>query len=202
MLPMITHYSQVMEVRKLLEKISTDLDGAGVERGDIPPLGIMVETPAAVLSLDHLLPHSDFVSIGSNDLTQYTLAVDRGSPYVSKLFDSFHPAVIRQIEMVARKCRETEKWSGICGQMASDPLAIPLLLGFGLNEFSVPITLIPDVKEMIRVIDFREAEELAMSTLTMGSGEEIRMRVLDYVQSRYPDIILDEILRDREDGES
>jgi len=157
----------------------------------------MIETPAAVLGIDLLLPHSDFVSIGSNDLTQYTLAVDRGSPFVSKLFDSLHPAVIRQIEMVGRKCREADKWVGICGQMASDPLAIPLLLGYGINELSVPMTLIPDVKEMISVISMSEAEILAGRALEMVSSEEIRKLVLNYVESKYPDIILDEIHRDR-----
>jgi len=200
MIPMITDRDQVIRVREMLERIAGELDRRGVERGEVPPLGIMVETPAAVLALDILLPHTDFVSIGTNDLTQYTLAVDRGSPYVSDLFDSFHPAVIRQIEMVIRKCREAGKWVGTCGQMASEPLAIPLLLGFGVNEFSVPITLIPDVKEMIRSVNLAEARRIAERSLLLGSGDEIRNLVLDYVQSRYPDIILDEIHRDREDG--
>ncbi|MCK5117609.1 MAG: phosphoenolpyruvate--protein phosphotransferase [Candidatus Aegiribacteria sp.] len=199
MLPMITGYDQVIEVRSMLRSIAAELDREGVPRGDIPPLGIMIETPAAVLGIDLLLPHSDFVSIGSNDLTQYTLAVDRGSPYVSKLFDSLHPAVVRQISIVARKCREAEKWIGICGLMASDPLAIPLLLGFGLNELSVPITLIPDVKEIISVINMTDAQSLAEKSLTLKSSDEIRKSVLDYVESKYPDIILDEIHRDKID---
>ena len=202
MLPMITDQGQIIRVREMLERIAEELDAQGTKRGGIPPLGIMVETPAAVIAIDFLLPHTDFVSIGSNDLTQYTLAVDRGSPYVSRLFDSFHPAVIRQMEMVARKCREKGKWVGICGQMASEPLAIPLLLGFGVNEFSVPITLIPDVKEMIRSIDLQEAAELAAKSLTRSTADEIRDFVLEYVDSRYPAIILDEIHRDREDGGS
>ena len=199
MLPMITGYDQVLEVRTMLQSIAAELDREGVQRGDIPPLGIMIETPAAVLAIDLLLPHSDFVSIGSNDLTQYTLAVDRGSPYVSKLFDSMHPAVVRQIGIVAEKCREASKWVGICGQMASDPLAIPLLLGFGLNELSVPMTLIPDVKEMISVINMREAESLAERSLEMKSSDEIRRCVLEYVESKYPEIILDEIHREKSD---
>jgi phosphotransferase system enzyme I (PtsI) len=193
MLPMITGYDQILQVRSMLEDIAGELDREGVPRGDIPPLGIMIETPAAVLGIDLLLPHADFVSIGSNDLTQYTLAVDRGSPYVSKLFDSMHPTIIRQIDMVARKCSEAKKWVGICGQMANDPLAIPLLVGFGLNELSVPFTLIPDVKEMISVIRMSEVESIAKKSLTMKSGDEIRNLVFDYVRSRYPEIILDEI---------
>jgi len=199
MLPMITGYDQVVKVRVMLDNIAADLDREGIPRGDIPPLGIMIETPAAVLGIDLLLPHSEFVSIGSNDLTQYTLAVDRGSPYVSKLFDSLHPSVIRQIDIVARRCREAGKWVGICGQMASDPLAIPLLLGYGVNELSVPMTLIPDVKEMISVINMDKAESLASEALKMKSSEEIRKSVLDYVKSKYPEIILDEIRRERID---
>ncbi len=196
MLPMITGYDQIVQVRDMLDNIAADLDREGIPRGDIPPLGIMIETPAAVLGIDLLLPHSAFVSIGSNDLTQYTLAVDRGSPYVSNLFDSFHPAVIRQINIVVTKCREAGKWVGICGQMASDPLAIPLLLGYGVNELSVPMTLIPDVKEMISVISMNDAESLAEKALVLKSSEEIRRSVLDYVESKYPEIILDEIRRD------
>ena len=199
MLPMITGFDQVLQVKVMLENIAAELDREGIPRGDIPPLGIMIETPAAVLGIDTLLPHTDFVSIGSNDLTQYTLAVDRGSQYVSKLFDSLHPAIIRQIEIVARKCSEAGQWVGICGQMASDPLAIPLLLGYGLNELSVPLTLIPDVKEMISAISMSEAHDLAERVLTMKSSEEIRKHVLDYVKSKYPEIILDEIHRERID---
>jgi len=199
MLPMITGFDQILQVRELLEDIADDLDDEGIPRGDIPPLGVMIETPAAVLAIDLLLPHSDFVSIGSNDLTQYTLAVDRGSPYVSKLFDSLHPAVVRQIDIVASKCREMKKWVGICGQMASDPLALPLLLGFGLNELSVPLTLIPDVKEMISAIHMSDAKSMAKKALSMNSGSQIRLFVLDYVRSRYPEIILDEIHRERID---
>jgi len=196
MLPMITGYDQIVQVRDMLDDISANLDREGIPRGDIPPLGIMIETPAAVLGIDLLLPHSAFVSIGSNDLTQYTLAVDRGSPYVSNLFDSFHPAVIRQINIVVSKCREAGKWVGICGQMASDPLAIPLLLGYGVNELSVPMTLIPDVKEMISVISMKDAGSLAEKALILKSSGEIRRSVLDYVESKYPEIILDEIHRD------
>ncbi len=199
MLPMITGYDQVLKVTVMLENIAAELDREGVPRGDIPQLGIMVETPAAAIGIDILLPYTDFVSIGSNDLTQYTLAVDRGSPYVSKLFDSLHPAVIRQIDIVARKCREAGKWVGICGQMASDPLAIPLLLGYGLNELSVPMTLIPDVKEIISVIRMSEVVPLAQKALTMESSDEIRKYVLDYVRSKYPDVILDEIHREKID---
>ena len=200
MLPMITGYDQILQVRVMLEDIAAELDREGIPRGDIPPLGIMIETPAAVLGIDLLLPHTDFVSIGSNDLTQYTLAVDRGSPYVSKLFDSLHPAVVRQIDIVARKCKEVKQWVGICGQMANDPLSIPLLVGFGLNELSVPLTLIPDVKEMISVIRMSEVKTIAKKALTMKSGNEIRDLVFDYVKSRYPEIILDEIHRERNDG--
>lgn len=195
MLPMITGLDQILQVKEMLLSIAEELDRNSIPCGSIPPLGIMVETPAAALGIDFMLPHVDFVSIGSNDLTQYTLAVDRGSPYVSKLFDSLHPSVLRQIEHVAVKCREADKWVGICGQMASNPLAIPLLLGFGLNEFSVSTTLIPDVKEMISVINMTEAEKLSRESLLLDSGDRIRQSVLNYVKSRYPEIILDEINR-------
>jgi len=199
MLPLITHREQVLQVERMLNTLAEELDSSGIERGEIPPLGIMVETPAAALAIDTLLPVTDFVSIGTNDLTQYTLAVDRGSPYVSKLFDSFHPAVVRQLELVIRKCREAGTWVGVCGQMAAEPLAIPLLIGFGVDELSVATTMIPDVKEMVRSLDSRRAEELAVKSLELASAEEIRSLVLKYVEKRYPEIILDEIIRSGEE---
>lgn len=200
MLPMITDHFQVNRVRSMLEEVAQKLDADGIPRGKIPPLGIMVETPAAAVAIDLMIPHIDFVSIGSNDLTQYTLAVDRGSSYVSELFDSLHPAVLRQIQFVAEKCRAAGKWVGICGQMAGDPLAVPLLVGFGLNELSVSMTLIPDVKEMISVIRMNEVEELARKAINLESGNKVREFVLDYVRSRYPEIILDEIHRRNDNG--
>jgi phosphoenolpyruvate-protein phosphotransferase (PTS system enzyme I) len=193
MIPMITEVSQMIRVREMLVGISADLDAEGIPHGRIPLLGMMVETPAAAVRIEDYLPYVDFVSIGSNDLTQYTLAVDRGSPYVSRLFDPLHPAVLELIERVVSSCSSRGVWTGMCGEMSSSPLALPLLIGFGLNKLSVSLTMIPDVKKMISVIDTVEARDLARSALRLVSAGEVRALVLDYVRNRYPEIILDEL---------
>jgi len=193
MIPMISSVDEVLAVRELLETTAMRLEEEGVPFEKDIPFGIMVETPAAAISIDCFLPHVDFVSLGTNDLTQYTLAVDRTSPFVADLFDPFHPAVLSQIGCVTDACRKAGKWVGVCGQMASNPLAIPLLVGFGVDELSVPFSLIPDVKKMISLVDMSEVELLTHRALSMSTGNEIKELVKEYVREKYPDIILEEI---------
>ncbi len=191
LLPMITEVDQVLRTRDMLEEIRGELDSRNLPYDDDIPLGIMVETPAAAIAIDLFLPHIDFVSLGTNDLTQYTLAVDRGSPYVAHLFDALHPAVLRQVDHVVRKCHEAGRWVGVCGQIAGEPLAVPVLIGLGVDEFSVSISLIPDVKKMMSVVATGPAAELASRALMASSALEVRQMTRAFVQGRYPDILLD-----------
>ena len=193
MIPMVTHVEQVVGLRRQLARVADMLEEEGYEVDRDMEVGIMVETPAAALGIDLLLPYVDFVSLGTNDLTQYTLAVDRGSPYVADLFDPLHPTVLRQIDHVARACHSAGKWVGICGQMAGDPLGVPLLLGFDLDELSVALTLIPDVKRMIRVMSMDGARDLAARALKMESAKKIRRLVFDFVIDKYPEVLLDTV---------
>jgi len=172
--------------------VKNDLSARGIPFNEKMQVGIMVETPAAVIALDLMLPYVDFVSIGTNDLTQYTLAVDRGNPKVADLYDSFHPAVLRQIDTVVRLCHSRRKWVGICGSMAGEPLAVPLLIGFGVDEFSVAPSLIPDVKKMIGVVTTCAAREMAEKSLSIETGLKVRALVHSYVVGKYPEILLDE----------
>lgn len=192
MFPMVTHVEQLIRLRDLLTMVQKDLSDRGVPFDRTMQTGIMVETPATVIALDLMLPYVDFVSIGTNDLTQYTLAVDRGNPRVADLYDYFHPAVLRQIDQVVRLCHSQKKWVGICGSMAGDPLAVPLLLGFGLDELSVAPSLIPDVKKMIGVVTTYGARELAEKSLNIETGLRIRALVHSYVVGKYPEILLNE----------
>ncbi len=192
MFPMVTHVDQLRRLRDLLSMVQNDLRQRKVPFDEKMKVGIMVETPATVIALDLMLPYVDFVSIGTNDLTQYTLAVDRGNPRVAELYDYFHPAVLRQIDHVVRTCHPQGKWVGICGSMAGDPLAVPLLLGFGLDELSVAPTLIPDVKKMIGVVTTHGARELARKSLDMETGLRVRALVHSYVVGKYPEILLNE----------
>ncbi len=192
MVPMVTDVFQVTKLKEHIAEIGEDLREEGIPFDEDMPVGIMVETPAAALGIDLLLPYVDFVSIGTNDLTQYTLAVDRGSPYVAHLFDSLHPTVLRQIDHVARYCKSHGKWVGVCGQIASDPLAVPLLLGLGVNELSVALTQIPDVKKMISVVTMDGSRSLVEKALKMESGRQIRELVRNFVAGSYPDILLED----------
>ncbi len=192
MFPMVTHVDQLRRLRDMLTMVQNDLKDRGIPFHREMKVGIMVETPATVITLDLMLPYVDFVSIGTNDLTQYTLAVDRGNPRVADLYDYFHPAVLRQIDQVVRTCHAAGKWTGICGSMAGDPLAVPLLLGFGLDELSVPPSLIPDVKKMIGVVTSHGARELAEKSLDLETGLRVRALVHSYVVGKYPEILLNE----------
>jgi len=192
MVPMVTDVFQVTKLKEYIAEIGEELREEGIPFDENMPVGIMVETPAAALGIDLLLPYVDFVSIGTNDLTQYTLAVDRGSPYVAHLFDSLHPTVLRQIDHVARYCKSHGKWVGVCGQIASDPLAVPLLLGLGVNELSVALTQIPDVKKMISVVTMDGSRSLVEKALKMESGWQIRELVRNFVAGSYPDILLED----------
>ncbi len=190
MIPMVTELDQVLRTRDMLEDLKRSLSDSGVPFDPCIPLGMMVETPAAAIGIDIFLPHVDFVSIGTNDLTQYTLAVDRGSPFVAHLFDPLHPAVLRQIDHVVRKCHEAGKWVGVCGQLAGEPLAVPLLLGLGVDELSVSISLIPDIKKMISLVEMESARDLAARALAAESALQVRQLARSHVQGRYPNILL------------
>lgn len=190
MIPMVTELDQVLRTRDMLEDLKRSLSDHGVPFDPGIPLGMMVETPAAAIGIDIFIPHVDFVSIGTNDLTQYTLAVDRGSHFVAHLFDPLHPAVLRQIDHVVRKCHEAGRWVGVCGQLAGEPLAVPLLLGLGVDELSVSISLIPDIKKMISLVEMEPARNLAARALSAESALQVRQLARSHVQGRYPNMLL------------
>ena len=140
-------------------------------------LGIMVEIPAAALLADVLAPEVDFFSIGTNDLTQYTLAAERGNPAVAALGDALHPAVLQLIQRVAEAAHRHGKWVGVCGELGGDPLAAAILLGLGIDELSMSAPAIPKIKALIRRLDAAGAERLARSVLGLAMAGEVRAAV-------------------------
>jgi len=176
MFPMVASVEEVRAAKDLLDQARTELDARGIPQGDIE-IGIMIETPAAALSADILAREVDFFSIGTNDLTQYTLAVDRTNALVQGLANALHPAVLRLIELTVRKAHEAGIVVGLCGELAGDPGATPLLLGLGVDEFSMAAGSIPLVKEAIRRCRLGDARQLAADVLELESTEGIECRL-------------------------
>jgi phosphoenolpyruvate-protein kinase (PTS system EI component) len=165
---------EVLHVQALLAAAASELKAAGAAfRADLP-VGVMIETPAAVEMADRLAGLVDFFSIGTNDLTQYIFAADRTNERVANLYDPLHPAVLRQIDRVLRAAHFQKRWVGLCGEMAADPLAIPILLGLGLDEFSMAPVSIPAAKQIIGRLTMSLARRLAQKALQMNDGDSVR----------------------------
>ena len=174
MLPMVISLDEIRRAKECLAKAIHELEQEGKQFDGNVPFGIMVETPAAAVSASILAKECDFFSIGTNDLTQYTLAVDRGNPKVSGLYNPFHPAVLQLIQRVLDAARDNGIWAGMCGEMAGDPLAAVLLAGMGIDELSMSATALPRVREKIRSVSIIKARELARQALQMEDGAAIR----------------------------
>jgi multiphosphoryl transfer protein len=175
MIPMITDLSEVLATRRLLVEIAGELAAAKVPHQWPIPLGVMIETPAAALLIDQLLPHIEFVSIGTNDLTQYILCAERGSALVSAFSDALHPAVLRICEEVIQATQKREIKTSICGEIASDPEAIPIWLALGLRELSVTAAAIPVTKALIRKLGISAiATQWAAKRLSFEGPTDVR----------------------------
>lgn len=178
LLPFIVSVSEVRRTKELLREVAAEL---GEEAAEVP-LGIMVETPAAVETMDLLAPHVDFLSLGTNDLTQYTLAADRSSAHLSSIFEPLHPALLRLYARILRQARDLECEVGVCGEVASDPVGVAVLLGLGYRKFSTAPAALPEVKEMVRAVDVGELEEIVSPLSTRESAGEIRAPVERYLE--------------------
>jgi phosphotransferase system enzyme I (PtsI) len=157
----------------LLERAREELRREGLAFGEDVPVGINVEVPSAALTVDLLAADVDFLSVGTNDLIQYLLAVDRNDPRVASLYQPLHPAVLRLIHEIARVANARQMPVAICGEMASDPLSALVLLGLGIRELSMTPAAIPRVKAAVRGVSARQAREAALACLALGSAGEI-----------------------------
>ncbi len=174
MLPLVTAMEEVRQVRVLLADLQKELAEANIPCREIIPLGVMVETPAACQIADLLAREADFFSIGTNDLIGYTMAVDRGNPQVAYLYDPFQPAVLRSIQRIIRCGREAGIPVGMCGEAAADPRLIPLLLAFGLEEFSVtPASVLP-TRKVIADLEKGQADAMAQQVMALSTAADIR----------------------------
>ena len=174
MIPMIINVSEFKKVKEFIEEAKLELAHEGKAYSDDVQVGIMVETPAAAIMTPVLAKYVDFFSIGTNDLVQYTLAVDRGNANISYLYNHFNPAVLRLVQRTISSARENGIWAGMCGEMASDPNAAVLLMAMGISELSMSAPSIPRVKEKIRSISSVKAKEILADVMAMEDGDDIR----------------------------
>lgn len=169
MLPMVSLLSELHLARRILQEEASALGLA-----TLPKLGIMIEVPSAALMADVFAPHVDFFSIGTNDLTQYTLAMDRDHPRLASQADSFHPAVLRLIDTTVKAAHAHGKWVGVCGALASEALAVPVLIGLGVDELSVSVPLIPTIKATVRELDLADCQIIARQVLGLEEAAQVR----------------------------
>ena len=181
MFPMVATVAEVRAARAVLEECRAELLAEGQPIAEEMEVGIMVEVPAAALMADHLAAEVDFFSIGTNDLSQYTLAADRTNAQVAPLATGFQPAVLRLVRDVIAAAHAQGKWVGLCGELAGEPLAIPILLGLGLDEFSMNPPAIPLAKQIIRALTLDEAREVAQAALDLRRPDAVRALVRERV---------------------
>ena len=182
LLPMVNDVGDILQARRYIDQCASALGLDG-----LPEIGAMIETPASAMMLDQLLEVVDFVSIGSNDLSQYVLAIDRGHPELASKLDALHPAVLRIIQQVAESGHRAGKKVSLCGGLASDPVAIPLLLGMDVFELSAVPAMIPRIKNLIRQLDIAACRQLAGQALSSGDAASVRRLSSEFIAQAEPE---------------
>ena len=182
MFPMISTIEEFYNAKAILDEVKQTLRTCGTPFDEHMEVGMMIEVPSAVAVADQLAVKADFFSIGSNDLTQYLMGADRGNPKVSHLVNALNPAVLRMVAQTAGAARKAGIWVGMCGELAANPLAAPLLIGLGLDELSMSAPNIPQVKNAIRRCTMQQAKELARSVLNLETARQVET----YLRSNLP----------------
>ena len=181
MYPLISNIRELRKANELLDQVRDELRLAKIAFDPEMQVGIMIEIPSAAICADQLAKEVDFFSIGTNDLIQYTLAVDRGNEQVASLYDPFHPAILRLIRTTIEAAQREGIWVGLCGEMSSNPLCALMLIGLGINELSMGSLAIPEIKRLIRGIRLADARKIVEDIYGFRSSTEIH----DYVRQAY-----------------
>lgn len=189
MFPMITTVEEVKAAREQLEIAKKELKERGIPFNPHPDVGIMIEVPAAAMIADQLAPYVDFFSLGTNDLIQYSLAVDRANPDIAYLYQPCHPSIVRLIQRVVHTAYEHGKWVSICGEMAGEPSLVPLILGLGIHELSMSPVSIGLIKRLIRRMRMYDAENLVRKALMSATAQEVQTLCDDFVRRVAPDLL-------------
>jgi phosphotransferase system enzyme I (PtsI) len=186
LLPMVTTLREVEESKKILERAKKELTREDIPYDTYIPLGIMIETPACALMAKTFAPYVDFISIGTNDLTQYTLAVDRTHPLLAPLYSEFHPSVLQLILHVVKSTHPYRKKVAVCGEMASDPLGAIVLMGIGVDELSVHPDAIPLLNSLIQWLEYRKVKEFVKKLFDIPDAKTIKTKVIEFVKKEIP----------------
>jgi phosphotransferase system enzyme I (PtsI) len=173
MFPLVTTLQELRQAKQVLGNAMAGLREEGLEFNPEIPVGMMVESPAAAVLTDRFVDDVDFISIGTNDLVQYALAVDRTNTSVASLYQATDPAVLRLIDMSLKAAKAGGVSASLCGQMSAEPAYVPLLLGLGLRELSVPSSIIPELKHVCRSITVAQCEQIAQHAMSLDSAREI-----------------------------
>ncbi len=190
MLPMISSLNEVRASKEIIDQCKSELKKEGKQFDKHMSVGIMIEIPSAAVMMKDFADEVDFASIGTNDLIQYLLAVDRGNDIVSNIYQEFHPAVVRTLYHIINNGKKTKTPVSMCGEMAADPFAVPLLIGLGLESLSVSASAIPHIKKIIRSIDLKEAELLANKCLEFKTEKEINDSIHEYYHRKIKNQII------------
>jgi phosphotransferase system enzyme I (PtsI) len=186
---MISGLDELNQANELVEQYKTELRAEKIPFDENLAIGVMIETPSAVIVADSLAKRLKFFSIGTNDLIQYTIAVDRVNERIAHLYEPTHPAVLRLLKMIADAAHAHDIWVGVCGEMARDVALIPLLIGFGMDELSVGSTSVPRVKMAVQSLAVPECQQLVQEVLQLQTSSEILARCLDLATKRYGDLL-------------
>lgn len=188
MFPMVSTVTEVQKAKALLKQAMEELRARGVRFDARIKVGVMIEVPAAAMMAEQLAAEVHFLSIGTNDLVQYLMAVDRGNDAVAPLFQQFHPAVVRTLRHIVEAAHRKNVWVGVCGEMAADPLATVFLTGIGIDELSVIPPVLPEIKKIIRSIKLKDAKRVADKVCTLHTEAEIRAFLSSIIKNRVPEI--------------
>jgi len=189
MFPMVSTILELRQCKMILAEVKEDLEEEGVAFNRKLPVGTMIEVPSAAIMADQLAREVDFFSIGTNDLIQYGIAVDRTNERVAHLYQPTHPAVIRLLKMVADAAHGHGIWVGVCGEMAGDLALTPLLLGLGMDELSVGASLVPRVKRAVQSLIHGDCQKLVGDLMELDTPSAILARCTDMAQAHYGELL-------------
>ena len=189
MFPMVCDLSELKAARRLLDEVREELRQQNIPQAEKLEVGVMIEVPSAALTADILARHVDFFSVGSNDLIQYTLAIDRGNENVAGMYQPAHPAVLRLLQTVVEAAHRNNIWVGVCGEMAADVILVPALIGLGVDELSAGPASIPRIKRAIQALNYEEARQLVARCVLNESSETNQVELEQMARRLYPEIL-------------